>query len=242
MKLLMILISVTGMFELYRALNTHKNPINYVSYLFLIIFYVFIEDINMSLGITLMSLYIISCLVYFVVFHDKTSPMDLAVTVFGFSYVGFLLSGLYLTRVHPYGEYIVWLVFITAWGCDTFAYFTGRLLGKHKLAPVLSPKKTVEGAVGGVIGSVLLSVLYGFFISDFVIMHSGINVMLLCAIVSAVGSVFSQFGDLTASAIKRRVGIKDYGNVIPGHGGILDRFDSVLFSAPIVYAVVSFLM
>ena len=113
------------------------------------------------------------------------------------------------------------------------AYFTGLAMGKHKLCPHLSPKKSVEGAVGGVIGSVILCLLFGhFFVPDF---------KALCLIIGFFGSVVSQLGDLSASAFKRQMGIKDYGNLIPGHGGILDRFDSVLFTAPVVFYCIEFL-
>jgi phosphatidate cytidylyltransferase len=107
------------------------------------------------------------------------------------------------------------------------AYFTGLLLGRHKLAPKISPKKTIEGAVGGVAGSVLLCGLFGYFAVPPLLTH--------CIALGVLGGVVSQLGDLTASIFKRKMGIKDYGNLIPGHGGVLDRFDSVLFTAPAVY-------
>ena len=107
------------------------------------------------------------------------------------------------------------------------AYFTGYFLGKHKLCPKISPKKTIEGSIGGIIGSVVLSALFGYFFFERILIH--------CIIIGIIGGIVSQFGDLTASVFKRKMGIKDYGNLIPGHGGILDRFDSVLFTAPMVY-------
>ena len=116
--------------------------------------------------------------------------------------------------------------FICSWGCDTCAYCVGMLIGKHKMAPVLSPKKSIEGAVGGVVGAALLGVAYA------AVLH---NDMIAYAIICAVGALISMVGDLAASAIKRNQGIKDYGKLIPGHGGILDRFDSVIFTAPIIY-------
>ena len=109
------------------------------------------------------------------------------------------------------------------------------LFGKHKLAPVLSPKKSIEGAVGGVVFSAIFGGVYGFVISSYV--SAQFSMTVACAVVSAFGAVVSQIGDLSASAIKRGFGIKDYGHLIPGHGGILDRFDSVIFAAPMVYIV-----
>ena len=121
---------------------------------------------------------------------------------------------------------MLWLVFLSAWGCDTCAYCTGVLIGKHKLAPVLSPKKSIEGAVGGVVGAALLGALFGALAEG----DPG-----LYAVICGVGAAASQIGDLAASAVKRQHDIKDYGTLIPGHGGILDRFDSVIVTAPMIY-------
>jgi phosphatidate cytidylyltransferase len=121
---------------------------------------------------------------------------------------------------------IVWLIFLCSWGCDTCAYCVGMLIGKHKMAPVLSPKKSVEGAVGGVAGAALLGALYALATGGLVLEY---------ALICAVGALISMVGDLAASAVKRNQNIKDYGTLIPGHGGILDRFDSVIFTAPVIY-------
>lgn len=147
---------------------------------------------------------------------------------YGYASAGFDLSGRGATGELPFDySMFIWLVFITAFGTDIMAYFSGYFFGKHKLCPVISPKKTIEGAVGGTLGSMILCGVFGyFFMPDFLI-H--------CLIIGLLGAVVSQFGDLTASIFKRKMGIKDYGNLIPGHGGIMDRFDSVLFTAPLVY-------
>lgn len=152
---------------------------------------------------------------------------DAMATLTGIFYVVFL--SFHVTLVEQIGQYgiLVWLVFITAFGTDSMAYFTGYAFGKHKLAPKISPKKTIEGSIGGILGSVLLCGLFGYFVIPELLLH--------CVIIGILGGVISQFGDLTASIFKRKMGIKDYGNLIPGHGGILDRFDSVLFTAPMVY-------
>lgn len=152
---------------------------------------------------------------------------DAMATLTGVFYVVFL--SFHVTLVEQIGEYgiLVWLIFLTAFGTDIMAYFTGYAIGKHKLAPKISPKKTIEGSIGGILGSVLLCGLFGYFVIPRLLLH--------CIIIGVLGGVISQFGDLTASIFKRKMGIKDYGNLIPGHGGILDRFDSVLFTAPMVY-------
>ncbi|MDR1815264.1 MAG: phosphatidate cytidylyltransferase, partial [Clostridiales Family XIII bacterium] len=128
-----------------------------------------------------------------------------------------------LSGIHSY----VWVIFLAAFGTDVFAYFIGMLLGSRKLCPSISPKKTVEGAIGGVLGSVLLCGLFGFFF-----LPSGFSD---CVALGLLGGVVSQLGDLSASVLKRHIGIKDWGTLIPGHGGVLDRIDSVLFTAPLVF-------
>ena len=158
---------------------------------------------------------------------------DAMATITGIFYVVFFSFHVTLVEQTQYGL-MVWLIVITAFGTDIMAYFSGYLLGKHKLCPHISPKKTIEGSVGGVIGSVVLSGLFGYFFMDDVLVH--------CMIIGVLGGIISQFGDLTASVFKRKMGIKDYGNLIPGHGGILDRFDSVLFTGPMVYYYIVLVM
>ena len=152
---------------------------------------------------------------------------------FCYFYGPVLFSFIWLTRELPGGIYMVWLIFISSWICDTCAYLSGMALGKHKLTPVLSPKKSVEGAVGGVLGSALVGALFGYLFLNR--MFDGQNMVWICALICGAGAVISQIGDLAASGIKRNHGIKDYGKLIPGHGGVMDRFDSVLFTAPIIY-------
>lgn len=170
-----------------------------------------------------------SCLYLFKI--EERRLEDAMVTLTGLFYVVFFSYHVVLidelrTGADDY-HLLVWLVFLTAFGTDIMAYFTGYFLGKHKLCEKISPKKTIEGAVGGVLGSVLLCCLFSYFVVPDLGLH--------CLMIGLLGGVVSQFGDLTASIFKRKMGIKDYGNLIPGHGGIMDRFDSVLFTAPLVY-------
>ena len=153
---------------------------------------------------------------------------------FGIIYVTVMLAYIYETRTLDNGVYLVWLIFVSSWGNDTFAYFTGVLIGKHKMAPVLSPKKSVEGAVGGIAGATILGIIYGSIVSTRMSEVIG-SPVLTFAVASCVGAMLAIVGDLAASAIKRNYNVKDYGKLIPGHGGILDRFDSVIFTAPVVY-------
>ena len=156
---------------------------------------------------------------------------DVSVTILGFVYVGVFFSFIPLINSMEYGKYLVWLVFISSWLCDTTAYYTGRMFGKTKLCPEVSPKKTVEGSIGGLLGSAISCGIFGFAIASY-----GVNISLIhYIIIGLICGVFCQFGDLVASSIKRYAGVKDYSNLIPGHGGILDRFDIILFSSVVVF-------
>ena len=128
------------------------------------------------------------------------------------------------------------MIFLCSWASDTCAYVAGVAFGKHKMAPVLSPKKSVEGAVGGVVGAAALGAIYAAVFSDKI--NLSINPVIACAIICAIGALISMIGDLAASAIKRNHDIKDYGKLIPGHGGIMDRFDSVIYVAPIIWILI----
>lgn len=152
---------------------------------------------------------------------------DALATVTGIFYIVFF--SYHVVLVDGTGEFsiLLWLIVLTAFGTDIMAYFTGMFLGKHKLCPKISPKKTIEGSIGGILGSVILCAVFSWIFVPRLLVH--------CIIIGVLGGIISQFGDLTASIFKRKMGIKDYGNLIPGHGGILDRFDSVLFTAPMVY-------
>ncbi len=139
------------------------------------------------------------------------------------------------------GLFYVMFVFLCSWISDSGAYFTGRAFGKHKLAPEISPKKTVEGAIGGVIFCIVFGIAFTFIFFEVVAMTTdgftySVNIISL-VIICLVASILSIFGDLTASMVKRQCAIKDFGHIMPGHGGVIDRFDSVLFVAPFIYSV-----
>ena len=162
--------------------------------------------------------------------HTEFAFPKLCVCAFAALAVPYFLAAIVRILHMEYGRYLVLLIFVLAFTSDSGAYFVGRAMGKHKLAPVISPKKTVEGFVGGIVSCVLCTLLYGF------ILWKGFGFSVnwwASALVGAVGSLGSVLGDLTFSVIKRQCGIKDYGNVLPGHGGILDRFDSTIVTAPL---------
>lgn len=227
------IISLIGMFELYRVFEIEKTVAGFVGYLAAVIYYLhlylnFIPDTMMlvlGLLVLLMFVYVFS--------YPKYRTEQMLAAFFGVFYVAVMLSFVYQTRMLAMGAYTVWLIFLCSWGCDTCAYCVGVLIGKHKMAPKLSPKKSIEGAVGGVVGAALLAVIYGFVFKD--AMGADYHTIWFMAGICAVGALISMVGDLTASAIKRNYEIKDYGKLIPGHGGILDRFDSVIFTAPIIF-------
>lgn len=177
---------------------------------------------------------LIAFLFTYVFTFPKYKASQIMAAMFAYLYAPVMLSFIYLTREgFEHGNYLVWFIFLCSWGSDTCAYAVGVLIGKHKMTPKLSPKKSVEGAVGGVAGAALLFVAYTQFVIN---RYSEAALpLILVAVLGAAGALVSMVGDLAASAIKRDHGIKDYGKLIPGHGGIMDRFDSVVIAAPLIF-------
>ncbi len=232
-------LSILGLIELFQVFKLANSRIAYVGYLLTMFYYIMILYYRSS-GILLFLIALLLLLLTFYVFsYPKFDIKQVSMIFFGIIYVAVTFSFIYLIRTrNNYGIYFVWLIFISSWGSDTCAYCVGMLFGKHKLSPILSPNKTIEGAIGGIIGASLLGALYTYILFYKIyddISFSCIRVAVACAI----GATISMLGDLTASAIKRDFGVKDYGYVIPGHGGILDRFDSVIFTAPALYFILS---
>ena len=161
----------------------------------------------------------------------KTNFVDIAITGFGIIYIIGFIMFIPLIYMSEHGKLLIWYLAISAWGTDTFAYLVGIKFGKHKLTPI-SPKKSIEGSIGGIVGSTLIAIIYTYFINK--ICNAGISYLEITGIGVAL-SVLAQIGDLAASSIKRYVDIKDFGKIIPGHGGMLDRIDSILFIAPFAY-------
>ncbi len=157
---------------------------------------------------------------------------DIAKTALMTIYISAGFSSIVLLRDLKDGQYLFIMVFIGAWITDIFAYFSGMLFGKHKLTPVISPKKTIEGSIGGIILCTIAFLGYGLILNKFLCVS--IN-LLLYAILGFFASLVSQLGDLVMSAIKRKHEVKDYGVIFPGHGGVLDRFDSIIAVAPVLY-------
>lgn len=227
-------ISLIGLYEFYKVFKIEKT-LGIVGYGFTVAYYLALLFYHGSVnGALFMAIGLMVIAGVYVLQYPKYNTEQIFASVFGLLYVPFMLSYIYQIRIAEDGLFSMWLIFLCSWGCDTCAYCVGVLFGKHKMAPVLSPKKSIEGAVGGVVGAALLGAAYGAVVSKHMVME---NAPLYFAVICTVGAVISMFGDLIASGIKRQHGIKDYGKLIPGHGGILDRFDSVIFTAPMIYAL-----
>lgn len=246
-----VFISIAGYLELCRAVGVKEKDkkinaleivgiIGILAYYAVLYFFPAVEEGNaaMSMGnvlyavIPVIGVFMLSMLLYVVCFPKYRSEQIMA-NVFNFLYAPVMLSFIYLTREQEAGKYIVWLILISSWGCDTCAYVVGMLIGKKKIFPVLSPKKSLEGCIGGVVGAGLIAALYAIFVVENVFPDKRVTIVI--TVICMVGAVMSQVGDLAASAIKRNHEIKDYGKLIPGHGGIMDRFDSVIVTAPMIY-------
>lgn len=234
---IMTLLCVIGTWEMLGCVGHKKNyylsvPAMLVSVLSPVIAYFFGYGAMLAIVMS----YITVLLAESVFFDEKVKVTDVSTVFLTTLYVILCFTALLRLRYIEAGaEYIYILVFVAAWITDTFAYFTGFFFGKHKLIPKISPKKTVEGAVGGVVFCVAAFVIYGIVVNR--VTGTGMNLVLL-AVVGCIMSVISQIGDLVASSIKRTYGIKDYGNIFPGHGGILDRFDSIMILSPFLLFVV----
>lgn len=240
-----LIIAAMGLQEFYRgwhSLNVHPSAaIGYIMTVLL-----FVTAIPLSVGdkgavpqfyenMMVMCIWMFLAVAVSLIYGwkiDQRSPYDALATVTGLVYIPFFTYHMVLIDMTEYSLFI-WIVIIAAFGSDIFAYFTGYFLGKHKMAPVLSPKKTIEGAIGGLAGSSVLAWLFGFIFMR--------EMAVVCLMLGLVGGAAGMAGDLTASAFKRKMGIKDYGDLIPGHGGIMDRFDSVIFVAPVVYYAICFM-
>ena len=238
-------VSFISFFELTRATGLHQTKgklslLEVCGYASIICHYIqmmLVKDYKYYIFSLMFAFFLI--MVCYVLTFPKFTATQAITAFFCFVYAPVNMSFVYLLRIRPFGEYFAWIPFI-AWVCDTCAYFTGRALGKHKLVPKLSPKKTIEGAIGGIIGSVIVGAIIGYIIS----VREGLDarVILVLVLITFVGSIIAQLGDLLASGIKRDHNIKDYGTLIPGHGGIMDRFDSVIFVIPCIYFLAAVLV
>ena len=228
------IITLREYYECFKRTGKAK-PTQWVGYLNCILITILQFVDKEKLYATMLIVLAMSMLILFIeqiMTGGKKTIVDIMVTIFGIAYVPFLLVFFTLLRdKQPMGLIYIAYIFTSAWGSDTFAYLIGKKFGKHKLTPI-SPKKTVEGAIGGVLGALLFSLLYTVVINNF--MHLSINYLHI-AIITSVLAIIGEIGDLAASGIKRYCGIKDFSDLLPGHGGMLDRIDSLLLITPFAY-------
>ncbi len=222
-------ITLAGIHEFFKAFNNNKiypsAPVVFVTTVLLYLFYLLSMNDVMSILAWIFISTVASCIYMFNI--NKRKLEDTMAMIMANMYIVFFAFHLVLISQHSDFSIMVWIVVLASFGSDTMAYFVGVTLGKHKLCPTLSPKKSIEGAIGGVLGSLLFCGLFGYYIAPQYTVH--------CFVLGILGGGFAQCGDLTASAIKRKLQIKDFGALIPGHGGVLDRVDSIIFNAPLVY-------
>ena len=231
------IIAMMATHEYFKAFrNIGYNPISWLGYLgCLAIFFmggIIPEEYKLMLIKIIIPVGLISAFTYIIIGNVRRTVIDVAITIFALLYIPFMFSFLKLILGMEHGRFYILYVLCGAFVSDTFAFLVGSKFGKTKLAPDISPNKTVEGSIGGILG-VILSFIGLTLLGNLKLCIYG-NVF-YWIIVGIAASVAGQFGDLTASAIKRYCKVKDFGKIMPGHGGILDRFDSLMFVAPIVY-------
>jgi phosphatidate cytidylyltransferase len=232
---LLEIISLVGLFELYRLGKVSRNILGLAGYLSTFAYYMLLNAGKNDWIMPELIIFFIVVMGVYVFTFPKFKTNQVTLVFFGFFYVAVLLSYVYQIRMLDEGKWLVWLIFISSWGADTLAYCVGMLFGKRKMAPKLSPKKSVEGAFGGLIGAGILGLIYSVIVNKVAGTTWNVFAMFFICVVAAA---ISMIGDLAASAIKRNYDVKDYSKLIPGHGGILDRFDSVIMIAPVIYFMV----
>ena len=235
-------IAMLGMQEYFNAISKEAKPVRWIGYVVCLLIGVlhiapiylpgWIISKILALGIPTIMLILFSQVIFT---NMKTTFKDIAYTFFGMAYVIGFITFIALLRGLDNGRILVWYAIIAAWGTDTCAYLIGMRFGKHKLSKI-SPKKSVEGAIAGIVGSTILAILYTLVMNNLYNLEYS---YLFVTIATIVLSIIGQIGDFAASSIKRFVNVKDYSNLIPGHGGMLDRIDSLMFIAPFAYVLFS---
>ena len=228
------ILSIICLYEYFSGFKTNNkaNPSAYIGYLasIALIFISFLDSAKM--GMYIIFTILVSSLILVIellLSNGKKTIIDIAVTIFGICYIPIMLY--FFNLIYSFGKEYLWYALIPAWGSDIFAYLIGRKIGKHKFTKI-SPNKTIEGCIAGIISAIIIGLIYTFAIN----MIGSLNINYF-TVAFAVGilSIIGQIGDLAESSIKRYCEIKDFSNIMPGHGGLLDRFDSVIFIVPFAY-------
>ncbi len=231
------IIAILSLKEYFSVVSKVAKPIKWIGYLVcvLIAFIHIIPTYLLMLALFAIPLLVIIFFTQVITTEMKYTLTDIAITLFGIAYVVGLIIFLPLLYGMENGKILIWYVLLAAWGTDILAYFVGTKIGKHKITKI-SPKKSVEGCIAGILGAVITLVVYTIFVN----MYSQLQISILYIIpISIALSIFAQLGDLAASSIKRNMDVKDFSNLIPGHGGALDRIDSIIFIAPIAYCLLN---
>ena len=238
----LVIISLLAMQEYFNAIQKECKPVKWLGYLSCLFIgvihiipqYVPSNIINILLMLIIPSILLIS-FAQIIITNMKTNFKDITYTIFGILYIITCIASISLIRGIENGIIFVWYAIIAAWGTDTFAYLIGMRFGKHKFSQV-SPKKSIEGCIAGTIGALVLAIIYTIIINN--IYDFGFSYIYI-SIITILLSLIGQIGDFAASSIKRYVNVKDYSNLIPGHGGMLDRIDSLMFLAPFAFILFS---
>lgn len=230
-----IALMTIGLIEFYKSFEDFDMKYGVIGIAFSIIYIVSIaSNLSLRFGFYILVFFIV-LIFHSIIFYKKDNVKNATITFISFFYITYMFSYIFqIIDMKPYGNTLVFVVFVIAWSSDTFACIIGQRCGKHKLTPIVSPKKSVEGFIAGIISGGVFSYLYGLIVLNFTNIYIN-NFLIICTIAGIIGSIISQFGDLTASLIKRFNNVRDFGKLIPGHGGILDRFDSVILTAPFIY-------
>lgn len=230
------IIAIMALYEYFHCFKEEKENrslrwVGYIAAISIALIHIIPEQYILKIIAAIIPISILVLFLQIIITNMKYNIKDIAITFFGICYIVIFLMFIPIIRETANGKIIIWFVFIAAWGTDTFAYFIGRAIGKHKFSKI-SPNKSIEGCIAGTIGAIICMLIYALIANSF--LNTNFNYIAV-AIVGLILSIIGQIGDFAASSIKRYTGIKDFSNLIPGHGGMLDRIDSIIFIAPFAY-------
>ena len=232
--------AMLGLHEYFNAVSKECKPVRWVGYVFAVLIAVMhLLPMQLYLNILLMCIPALLLILFSIVIATemKTNFKDISFTLFGTLYIVAFIGFIPFIYGLENGKYLIWFLLTTSWGTDIFAYLAGKKFGKHKFSKI-SPKKSIEGCIGGILGAIALTCLFGYGLNTmFSLNYNYAHLTIIAILLSIIG----QIGDFAASSIKRHVDIKDFSNLIPGHGGIIDRIDSLIFIAPFAYILLSLL-
>lgn len=234
-----VFFAITAIMSIYEYFKAFKSqgkakpvtPIGYMACALIAVIHIIPKEYIITIIGIVIPVSILLLFLQVIVSNMKYTIEDIAITFIGICYIPLFLMFIPILMSIENGKILVWFMIIAAWATDIVAYITGKTIGKHKFSKI-SPNKSIEGCIGGALGAVIVSIIYAFAINN--IFGMNINYIYI-GVISLILSIIGQIGDFSASSIKRYVGIKDFGNLLPGHGGMLDRIDSLIFIAPFAF-------